>query len=387
MADEKDRRGAAPMAISIVWLGLALLGLLAAPIGLAQEPTATPPLDEILEARVGYIQEEREIEAAGQRQFYQRLELIVVSGPRQGEVLIVEHGAMPEANPRRYRVGERLFVRAVADPDAPQRYLVDIPSRWPQLLLIALAFGLSVALVARWRSLGSLAGLAISFAIVLFYVLPRLAAGASPLGVILLGSAIIVPLSFFPAHGVSLKTIVAVISTALALLLTALLAELFVRLTGLSGYASEEAAFLRYQAPAVVNIRALLIAGIVVGALGVLDDVTISQASIVQQLHQLHPQIGLWESFRRAMQVGQDHIASMVNTLALVYAGAALPLLLLLRTSPLPLGYLLSQEIIAEEIVRLVVASIGLVAAVPLTTLLASAAMAYRARLAPPPGS
>lgn len=378
------RRGRAPILKSILWVSLALLGVMLAPSSRAQGPTDTSPVDEILEARVGYIQEEREIEVAGQLQFYQRLELIVMGGPRHGEVLIVEHGAMPDANPRRYRVGERLFVRAVADPDAPQRYLVDIPSRWPQLLIIAMGFVLCVALVARWRSLGSLAGLAISFAVVLFYVLPRLASGASPLGVILIGSAAIVPLSFFLAHGISLKSIVAVIGTALALLLTALLAELFVRLTGLSGYASEEAAFLRYQAPEVVNIRALLIAGIVVGALGVLDDITISQASIVQQLHQVNPQIGLWEGFHRAMQVGQDHIASMVNTLALVYAGAALPLLLLLRTSPLPLGYLLSQEIIAEEIVRLVVASIGLVAAVPLVTLLASAAMAYRARFAPP---
>jgi len=105
--------------------------------------------------------------------------------------------------------------------------------------------------------------------------------------------------------------------------------------------------------------------------------VTISQAAIVQQLQQANPDLGLRELYRRAMRVGQDHIASMVNTLALVYAGAALPLLLLLRTSPLPLGYLVSQEIIAAEIVRMIVASVGLMAAVPLTTLLAAASMTY----------
>jgi uncharacterized membrane protein len=184
--------------------------------------------------------------------------------------------------------------------------------------------------------------------------------------------------TFYLAHGLSLKTTVAVVGTALSLALTVLLASLMIDLVGLTGYASEEAAFLQLGESGIYNIRDLLLAGIVVGSLGVLDDVTVSQAAIVRQLREANPQFGFGELYRRAMQVGQDHIASMVNTLALVYSGAALPLLLLLRQSPLPLTYLLSQEMIAEEIVRMVVASIGLVGAVPLTTLLAAAAMQHR---------
>jgi uncharacterized membrane protein len=170
------------------------------------------------------------------------------------------------------------------------------------------------------------------------------------------------------------------VGTALALALTVLLAWIMIQWVGLTGYASEEASFLQMAAPGLYRIRDLLMAGIVIGVLGVLDDVTVSQAAIVQQLREANAQLGFAELYRRAMQVGQDHIASMVNTLALVYAGAALPLLLLLRESPLPLTYLLSQEIIAEEVVRMLVASIGLMAAVPLTTLLAAGATGHLAR-------
>jgi uncharacterized membrane protein len=367
-----------------VWQRIACMAMLALVltawprIAGAQSAEALPA-DEILEATVGHIAEEREIEVAGQTQLYQKMELIVTSGPRQGEVIVVEHGGEPQVTVRRYRVGERVFVRASV-MDGVAVYHLDTPSRWVALtgafiLFVALVIGIS-----RWRGGASLLGLGISFAVLFLYILPRLGAGQEPLRVILIGGALIVPPTFYLSHGVSLKTTVAVVGTALALALTVLLAWIMIQWVGLTGYASEEASFLQMAAPGLYRIRDLLMAGIVIGVLGVLDDVTVSQAAIVQQLREANAQLGFAELYRRAMQVGQDHIASMVNTLALVYAGAALPLLLLLRESPLPLTYLLSQEIIAEEVVRMLVASIGLMAAVPLTTLLAAGATGHLAR-------
>ena len=350
----------------------------------AQETEQEVVQDEILEATVEHVAEEDEIEVMGQLQLYQKLELSISSGPRAGEIIIVENGNLPLVNARRYKVGDRVFVRSSGElvgEDETEEFYIDIPSRWLALAGVGLVLVLVTIAVSGRRGAAALFGLVISFVVLFVYILPRLAAGAEPLRVILLGAAIIVPPTFYLAHGLSLKTTVAIIATVLALVLTIALASLFINLTQLTGYGSEDAAFLQALSPGGYDIRSLLLAGIVVGVLGVLDDVTVSQAAIVQQLRNANSALGVRDLYRRAMQVGQDHITSMVNTLVLVYAGASLPLLLLLRTSSLPLTYLLSQEIIAEEIVRMIVSSIGLMAAVPLTTLLAAAVETHRPRL------
>lgn len=366
-----------------LWAVLVLL--LALPLlavgrpAVAESPQGDPGQGEIIEAKVVRILEEGVHEVWGQRQPYQKLELTVLTGPRRGERLVVDHGTVPELELRRFRAGDWIFLRYFADSSSGRTYVIETHSRWLPLAVVTILFVAAVVLVARWRGAASLVGLVISFGVVFAFVLPRLAAGAEPLSTILIGGALTVPLTFYLAHGVSVKTTVAVVGTAASLVVTVLLAQAFVGVTKLTGYASEEAAFLQMMSPTEFDVRGLLLAGIVVSVLGVLDDVTVSQAAIVQQLHEANPGLDRWELFRRAMHVGRDHIASMVNTLALVYAGAALPLLLLLRSSDLPLTYLLSQEIIAEEVVRMLVSSIGLMGAVPMTTVLAAYGMTRRA--------
>jgi len=194
--------------------------------------------------------------------------------------------------------------------------------------------------------------------------------------VALMAAALAMPPGYLLAHGPNVKTGVALVGSLLGIAVTGLLAVGAVALTGLTGYAAEEAGFLQALSGGGWDVRGLLLAGMMVGVLGVLDDITVAQAGTVQQLHGANPELSWRELYGRAMHVGQDHIASMVNTLALVYAGASLPLLILLRDASAPLGYLLSQELIAEEIVRMLVTSCGLVSAVPVTTLLA--ALAFR---------
>jgi len=182
----------------------------------------------------------------------------------------------------------------------------------------------------------------------------------------------IIPITFYLSHGFNKKTTVAVGGTVIALIITGILAGIFVEAAKLTGFASEEAGFLQVAKQGLVNIKGLLLAGIIIGVLGVLDDVTVSQSAIVFQLKQANAKIKAGELYKRAMDVGKDHISSMVNTLVLVYTGAALPLLLLFIDNPHPFSEVVNYEIIADEIVRTLVGSIGLVLAVPITTLIAS---------------
>ncbi len=351
----------------LIWLA----GVWAAPAALAQSPGEGG--DQVLEGMVLSVEVEEQREVMGQEQLYQRLRLVITAGPRRGETLTVENGDLAMVNVVRYRPGDRVFLDAIATEDGATRYVVDGYSRWRPLVWGTVLFVAVVALAAGWRSISSLVGLAFSFGVVFAYILPRLAEGHDPMGTALMGGVIIIPVTFYLAHGFSVKTHTAVAGTFIALGATVLLTQYFIGLTALTGYASDEALFLQAESSTALDIRGLLMAGIVVGVLGVLDDITVSQAAIVAQLRRANAALNVSQLYFRAMRVGQDHITSMINTLALVYAGAALPLLLLLRTSTLPLTYLVSKEIITEEIVRMLISSIGMTLAVPITTLLAAA--------------
>jgi hypothetical protein len=185
------------------------------------------------------------------------------------------------------------------------------------------------------------------------------------------GAMAIMLLSLYLSHGIGRKTTAAVVGTALALGLTAALAIAFVAAASLTGLASEEALSANF-AVGGLSLRGLLLAGIIIGGLGVLDDVTMSQASLVAELHHANPTAGMAALVTRALRVGRDHIAATVNTLFLAYAGAALPLLILFVTGQDSLGTVATTEIVAVEVVRALCGSVGLIAAVPLTTVLAA---------------
>jgi uncharacterized membrane protein len=246
----------------------------------------------------------------------------------------------------------------------------DFERRGPMLVLAAI-FVAIVLLFARLRGALSLAGLAFSIAIVLLFVVPAILDDKPPLAVAVVGSLAVALITIPLAHGGGPKTLSALLGTAASLLLTAGLAVLFTELTHLTGLSSEEAAFLQLG-QADLSLEGLLLAGIVIGALGVLDDVTISQASTVLALRHANPSLGFRDLFGRALQVGRDHVSATVNTLVLAYVGAALPILLLFSATDLGVGDAVNFEIVAKEIVATLVGSIGLIAAVPITTALAA---------------
>ncbi|GAB4286207.1 MAG: hypothetical protein Kow0081_4220 [Candidatus Dojkabacteria bacterium] len=245
-------------------------------------------------------------------------------------------------------------------------------NRTQPLLILTVLFVALVIIVARTKGLFSLIGLLFSFLVNSEFLLSNILKGGDPLLVSIVASVIIIPVNYYLAHGLDKKTTYAIIGTIFTMIIIGLLTLYFVDWAKLSGLTSDEAGFLNNLTGGAVNIRDLLMAGIIVGILGILDDITISQSSIANQLKLTNPKIHFRELFFRTMEVGKDHIASLVNTLILVYTSAALPLLLLLSTSEASLFELINREIIAEEIIRTLLTSSGLILAVPVTSLISA---------------
>jgi uncharacterized membrane protein len=235
------------------------------------------------------------------------------------------------------------------------------------IIVLAVAFAVVVGLVARLRGLASLVGLAFAFFVLLQFVLPGLLSENSPTLVSLVGSAAIMFVVLYLAHGFSARTTTALVGTLFGLTLVAVMGSLAVSAARLTGLTSEETVTLQGYDP-TLSFSGLVLAGIVVAGLGVLNDVTITQASAIWQLHEVSPGMTWRELYSRGMAVGRDHIASTVYTIVFAYAGAALPLLLLFEIYPTPMWTLITSSALAEEVIRTLVGAIALVLAVPVTT-------------------
>ncbi|MBB5919558.1 putative membrane protein [Actinoalloteichus hoggarensis] len=258
-----------------------------------------------------------------------------------------------------------------AAPTEPTSYRIVDFQRTGGLLWLAALFVVAVLLLARWKGLTALAGLTVSFGVLTMFVMPAILAGENAVTVAVVGAGLIMFVVLYLTHGVSARTSAAVLGTLLSLALIAGLGILFSELTHLTGL-DEETVNLITILGSDVDARGLLLAGVIIGALGVLDDMTISQTSAVWELRKADPSMGARRLYAAGVRIGRDHISAAVNTLALAYAGAALPLLLAYSLSGVDLSTLVGAQVVAQEIVRTLVGSIGLVAAVPITTALAA---------------
>jgi uncharacterized membrane protein len=301
----------------------------------------------------------------------------LTSGPDEGREAQMRLGATGLIDPN-VDPGDDIKVTETPDPPpgaAPlpggEYALTDFQRGMPMLVL-ALIFVAVVLLFARLRGALSLTGLALSLAVVLIFIVPAILDGEPPLAVAVVGSLAVALITIPLVHGLGPKSIAALLGTASSLLLTALLASVFTAAAHLTGFSSDEASYLRLTG-ADISLDGLLLAGMVVGALGVLDDVTVTQASTVMALRRANPRLGFTDLAARAMRVGRDHVSATVNTLVLAYVGASLPVLLIFSSADLGLRDALELEVVATEVVATLVGSIGLIAAVPVTTALAAA--------------
>ncbi|MDQ0749733.1 putative membrane protein [Streptomyces africanus] len=259
------------------------------------------------------------------------------------------------------------------EPSAPkdlQYSVTDINRRLPMALLAGI-FALAVVVVGRLRGVMALVALAISFLVLNLFILPAILQGSNPLLVAVVGASAIMLIALYLCHGLSARTSVAVLGTLVSLLLIGVLGSLFIDWAALTGNTDDNTGLIHGLYP-TIDMSGLLLAGVIIGSLGVLDDVTVTQTSAVWELHEANPTMGWRGLYRAGIRIGRDHIASVVNTLVLAYAGAALPLLLLFSIAQSGVGTVANSELVAEEIVRTLVGSIGLVASVPVTTALAA---------------
>jgi uncharacterized membrane protein len=295
--------------------------------------------------------------------------IAIDSGPNEGANTLLEFSGGP-GQPQ-LAVGESIRITRVVDPTGTTTYSFYDYERKLPLIAMAAAFAVVVVAVARWRGLRALVGIVVAFAVLVVFMLPALRDGGAAIPVALVASATILYAVIYLAHGVSLRTSAALLGTLTALLLAAGLSWAAIELAHLTGLSQEENnAVATYLGN--VSITGLLLAGFIVGSLGVLNDVTVTQASTVFELAQVGDGSSRRGIFVGAMRVGRDHIASTVYTLVLAYAGSALPLLLLFSVANRSLGDVLTSETVAIEIARSAVGGIALALSVPLTTAIAA---------------
>ncbi|MGW3144229.1 YibE/F family protein [Streptomyces sp. NPDC001177] len=272
---------------------------------------------------------------------------------------------------RQLHEGEKVVV--AYEPSAPkdlQYSVTDVNRKFPMALLAGI-FALAVVVVGRLRGVMALVALAVSFMVLTFFILPAILQGSNPLVVAVVGASAIMLIALYMCHGLSARTSVAVLGTLVSLLLIGILGSEFIDWAALTGNTDDNTGLIHGLYPSI-DMSGLLLAGVIIGSLGVLDDVTVTQTSAVWELHEANPSMGWRGLYRAGIRIGRDHIASVVNTLVLAYAGAALPLLLLFSIAQSSVTTVANSELVAEEIVRTLVGSIGLVASVPVTTALAA---------------
>ena len=299
----------------------------------------------------------------------QKVQVEMSEGPDAGRVVTIELTATNTAVPT-LAVGDRVVLLHNQSALEEFRYaFADFQRATPMWILFGIVC-IAIIALGRWQGVRALVGLGVSVAALMGFLLPSLIRGNSALGVALTGTCLIAFAALYLAHGINRNTTVALLGTLIALAVTTVLATVFVSWTHLTGLTDDSAQTLNITASAV-SLRGLLIAGAIIGALGVLDDVTVTQVSAVSELHHANPALSRVELYRRAIRIGRDHIASTVNTLVLAYAGASLPLLLYFLQAGSSIGRVITQEIVAVEVIRTLVGSVGLVLSVPVTTALA----------------
>lgn len=334
--------------------------------------SVTFPLETFYKGEVEAILEQGERESYGGKELVQTLQVEIEDEFDQEVLLEIPYAtAITTKNVRRYEEGDHVVVLQTRIEDQV-RYNVIEHYRTPEIGLLALLFVALVVVIARWKGVRSLLGLGITLAIIAGWMLPQILQGKNAFFVSIASAVVIASITLYLAHGFHRQTTLALASTLGTFFITVVLTSFAVRFTNLFGMGSEDVSYLSFGDFPNLDLRGLLLGAIVIGTLGVLDDITVSQTSVVHELHDANPKLSRKELFRRGLNVGREHIASLINTLVIVYVGAALPVLLLISTATHPFWVIFNNEAMMEEVVRTLLGSASLILAVPISTALAA---------------
>ncbi|HLD60658.1 MAG TPA: YibE/F family protein [Patescibacteria group bacterium] len=344
--------------------------------------TATTEQNVFYKATVTKIIEEGIAEVDGLPQAYQKIELRILNGDEKGKTVTIDHGGL-FAIDRYQRVAEGEAVVLSKPLNSPKEnfyYIID-KYRATNLLVIAALFLVLVVGLGRKKGLTSVVGMLFSLVIIFKVIIPRIILGSDPLWTCLIGGICIMIVSLYLSHGFNKRTSIALLSTLVALGFALLIDILFVHLAKLSGTGTEDAFYLQL-ASAQIDLKGILLGAIIIGVLGVLDDVTTAQTATIEEISKANRALTFSQLYHSGLSVGREHIASLINTLLLAYAGASLPMFLLFYLqNNQPLWLTFNSNFLAEEIVRTLVGSAALILAIPITNAFAAYFYSRRAPL------
>lgn len=311
-------------------------------------------------------QETRNVPGTNTPHTYQTITAEILSGEKEGQIITIENDFL-EMKP-----GSVFYANHFSDIDGRDYYSIINIERKNGLIILTLIFVLSVVLLSGWQGARSIIALIGSFLAIFYILIPGMLAGWSPVLASSLVAGSVLFFAIFFTHGFNRESFVAYIGTILSVVLTILLAKFAINITSLSGIATEESVYLNFNTQGSINFVELLLGGIIIGILGVLDDISITQVAVVRELYDSNKNMTKKEAYKRSIRVGKEHVSALVNTLILAYTGTSLPLLLLFSSSGSDMGFsMVNLEIFATEVVRTMVGSIGIIMTVPIVTLLA----------------
>lgn len=355
----------------IIFVVLLLFALVKVP-AFAQSTASQTVYPEFFKANITNVKSITKQSNGGTTTYYGTLEIKILEGSDKGKIITVNNEEMGPNSLT--KAGQGIIVSRTIAPNGKKYYSFYDTYRLNNLIICLIIFFIAILLIAGLKGLGSISGMIISLAVILIYIVPSIIAGQDPLTVTLLGSIVILLTTTYLAHGISRKTTIALVSTLISLLLTAAFAKVAVDFNHITGLGNEDFYNLLIGTTKIINIKGLFLSAIIISTLGALNDITTTQSATILELKIANPKLKFLNLFEKGLAVGREHIASLVNTLVLAYVGSAFAvfIFLVLNPSKTPYWVILNNEIVSDEIVRIIAGSMGLLLSVPIVTFLAS---------------
>lgn len=340
----------------------------------AQPLDETDPGETFVRAKVLGILKQGIVSFGSMKTYDERMNVALLEGREKGKIVAVERSGDPSLIANKIYLNETIVIDSKPDPSGKMTYTVYEPYRLNILYLILAGFLLFIVLIAGKKGFGALAGLTISILVISFWIIPQILHGQDPLTTCIIGASAMLLITSYIAHGISLKTTIAVIGTALSLVFAGYLAIFFVQILHIFGTGNEDVYNLQVGTMHPINPQGLFLGSILIGTLGALNDITTTQAITMFTLVKENPKQKFPELFKKGMIIGKEHIASLINTLVLAYAGSSLAVFVFFELNPaqLPWWVILNNESTMEELIKSIIGSSGLILAVPITTSLAT---------------
>jgi uncharacterized membrane protein len=339
----------------------------------AQQLSAVPIKPEFMKAQVMRVEGEKTNPYSDYKSKIEILDVTILDGPDAGQTVQMNYDSQ-NISDLTLNAGDTVVLSKTINPSGQSTYSIEDKYRLTPIIYVVIAFMALVILIARWKGLTSFIGLALSLLVIFSYIVPQILSGQDPLTICMIGAILILILTTYAAHGFSKQTTIALGSTLFALILTFILAQLVVQLSQITGYADENDIAIHFGTQNLINVKGLLLGGIIIGTLGALNDITTTQTTTIFEIAKTDKNLNRLQLFRKGLVIGREHVASLINTLVLAYAGSSLTVFIFLfyNSSYYPLWVILNSEILSEEIMRTIAGTTGLLLVVPIVSLISA---------------